>query len=80
MAKKKAKKGTKRAQTPNDTITVVLPDQLAGMDKDTLLEIAKLVFGASAKFDVSNIVFVSQEAIAESTQDLVNQQIVTSNC
>ena len=86
MAKKKSrKKETRRgrpvdAPTPDNTITVVLPDQLAKVDKTLLVEIGKLVFGATGKFDVSNIVFVSQDSITETTQELVNVQIGTSNC
>ena len=89
MAKKKSsKKETRRNRptppttppTPDNTITVVLPDQLAGVDQKLLIEIAKLVFGATGKFDVSNIVFVNQESITETTQELVNVQIGTSNC
>jgi hypothetical protein len=85
MAKKKSsKKETRRNRptppTPDNTITVILPDKLAGVDKQLLVEIAKLVFGATGKFDVSNIVFVNQESITETTQELCDDQIVTSNC
>jgi hypothetical protein len=86
MAKKKSSKKTTRRDrpsqpTPEDTITVVLPEQLAGVDKKLLLEIAKLVFGATGKFDVSNIVFVSQDSLSETIQDEIwDVQIGTSNC
>jgi hypothetical protein len=59
---KKGKKAKKAAiSDPQQTITIVVPDHIANLDKATLEGIAKLIFGESAKFDISNIVLVSAE-------------------
>jgi len=74
MAKKGKKAKKAAASDRQQTITIVVPDHIANLDKAALEGIAKLIFGESAKFDISNIVLVSAEqyqAAAKSQEEPV---------
>jgi len=64
MAKRKSAKKTPQSATLQNTITIVVPDQLANLDQDTLNGIARLILGDTAKFDVSNLVVVKQSNLS----------------
>jgi hypothetical protein len=75
-ASKKAPKSAKRV--PYTPITIVVPDQIAADDKTVLQGIARVLIGAGAAFDISQIKIVSSSKVSSVAQGELKKNEVSA--
>jgi hypothetical protein len=80
MAKKKT---AKKASSSQDTITIIVPEQLYQLEQDapgTLAEIAKLLVGDKTKFQVKHVCFKPQKDLSPAVHADLTSAIASSDC